>query len=176
MEIHHHKVKPIKNWRELAKEVGIIVLGVVIALGGEQAVEAIHHGGEVRELRRALDQELAWDLKSLQDTVDQTPCVMRRLDELDRWRKSFTSGHPLKLSAAIQEPSYPVFRTAAWRSVSGSTVDLMPLDKRIAYAQFYDGVDNNTRLRARNDEAWDALSEFEEAPLADLSRTDEDRP
>ncbi|MBV9062475.1 MAG: hypothetical protein JOY77_06055, partial [Alphaproteobacteria bacterium] len=39
-----HKPKPIRNWREFLKEVGIIVLGVSIALGAEQAVEAIHEG------------------------------------------------------------------------------------------------------------------------------------
>ena len=33
-----HKPKPIRNWREFLKEVGIIVLGVSIALAGEQAV------------------------------------------------------------------------------------------------------------------------------------------
>jgi len=36
MEIH--KPKPIHNWREFLKEVGIIVLGVGIALAAEQAV------------------------------------------------------------------------------------------------------------------------------------------
>ena len=49
MEVHH-KHGPLGNWREFAKEVGIIVLGVVIALGGEQVVEAVHHHFELRNL------------------------------------------------------------------------------------------------------------------------------
>ena len=39
MEIH--KPNPIHNFREFLKEVGIIVLGVLIALGAEQTVEAL---------------------------------------------------------------------------------------------------------------------------------------
>lgn len=55
----HHKHGPIRNWREFLKEYGIIVLGVLTALAGEQAVEAVHHHYEAKEVRDALDQELA---------------------------------------------------------------------------------------------------------------------
>jgi hypothetical protein len=43
MEIH--KPKAVHGWRELAKEVGIIVIGVLIALAAEQVVQRIewHH-------------------------------------------------------------------------------------------------------------------------------------
>jgi len=40
-----HKPKPIRNWRKFLKEVGFIVLGVSIALGGEQAVKYFHWKG-----------------------------------------------------------------------------------------------------------------------------------
>ena len=52
MEIH--RPKAVHSWRELLKEIGIIVIGVVIALGAEQAVESLHwmrqvDVGDVRE-------------------------------------------------------------------------------------------------------------------------------
>ena len=34
MEVH--KPKPIHTWRELASEVGVIIVGIVIALSAEQ--------------------------------------------------------------------------------------------------------------------------------------------
>jgi hypothetical protein len=37
MDVHTPK-QPIQSWRELAKEIGIIVVGVLIALGAEQAL------------------------------------------------------------------------------------------------------------------------------------------
>ena len=40
MEVHHNR-HPVRGWRDFLKEVGIIVLGVLIALGAEQAAVAI---------------------------------------------------------------------------------------------------------------------------------------
>ena len=40
MEIH--RPKPWHNLRELAKEVGVIAIGIAIALSGEQAIEWLH--------------------------------------------------------------------------------------------------------------------------------------
>jgi plasmid stability protein len=54
-----HLPKPFHNWREFLKEYGIIVLGVLTALGLEQAIEAIHHHSEVQEAREALNREMA---------------------------------------------------------------------------------------------------------------------
>ena len=48
-----HKPGPIQNWRDLLKEVGVIVLGVSIALGAEQAVEWLHWRSEVTAARAA---------------------------------------------------------------------------------------------------------------------------
>ena len=42
-----HLPKPLHGWRQLAGEVGIIVLGVLIALGFEQLVEAMRWRSEV---------------------------------------------------------------------------------------------------------------------------------
>ena len=56
-----HKPKPVRTWRELLGEIGIIVIGVLIALGAEQAIEAIHERSEAAQLRSALKAELADD-------------------------------------------------------------------------------------------------------------------
>src|SRR3569833_2969230 len=47
--MHFHLPKPLHGWREFVGEVGIIVTGVLIALGAEQAVEATHHRAQVDE-------------------------------------------------------------------------------------------------------------------------------
>lgn len=38
--MHFHLPKPLHGWREFAGEVGIVVFGVLIALGAEQVVGA----------------------------------------------------------------------------------------------------------------------------------------
>ena len=39
--MHIHLPKPLHGWREFLGEVGIIVIGVLIALGAEQVIEDI---------------------------------------------------------------------------------------------------------------------------------------
>ena len=44
------QLKPIHGWRVFAGEVGIIVIGVLIALGAQQVAED-WHGGSERAMR-----------------------------------------------------------------------------------------------------------------------------
>jgi hypothetical protein len=56
MEIH--KPKPVHSLREFLSEIVVIVCGVLIALGLEQAVEALHWGERVHEAKTAIHKEL----------------------------------------------------------------------------------------------------------------------
>jgi len=46
-----HVPKPLHGWREFAGEVGIIVLGVLIALGFGQLAQAFHDRASANEAR-----------------------------------------------------------------------------------------------------------------------------
>ena len=52
--MHFHLPKPLHGWREFVGEVGIIVLGVLIALGAEQVIDNLHSRNEVKQTRQAL--------------------------------------------------------------------------------------------------------------------------
>ena len=56
-----HKPKPWGGWPELLKEIGTIVIGVLIALGAEQAVEWAHWRVEVHNGREHLRDEISFD-------------------------------------------------------------------------------------------------------------------
>ena len=159
----HHKHGPIRNWREFLKEYGIIVLGVLTALAGEQVVEAVHHHYEAQELREALDQELTWDFEREKDSTDLQPCVEQRLDEVVRWADALAAGHRPKLDGWFDGPSHLINRTSVWRSAAGGTLDQIELDKRVAYALFYDHVEVNDGYRQQADQLWSDLAEFEPA-------------
>jgi hypothetical protein len=162
MEVHH-KHGPIRNWREFLKEYGIIVLGVLTALGAEQAVETIHHRTEVRETREALNEELGWNFASFAEAVDRSSCISARLGEIDRWQKSWADGRPKRFSHPIVTPSYITFHASVWRVSAGDAVSRMPLDQRIAYARLYDGFDLTDKQRALLDQSWADLSLYQNA-------------
>src|SRR5579864_4161644 len=92
--MHFHLPKPLHGWREFVGEVGIIVLGVLIALGAEQLVESIHSREELRQVRAALQGELADDRARWEYMSAAESCSLRRLNALDNWLAgSPTSAH-----------------------------------------------------------------------------------
>jgi len=83
MEIH--KPRPWHGLREFLKEVGIIVLGVLIALALEQAAEWAHWRQKTADLRGAMISELARDdAPQAYTRLATRRCLDQRLDELQR--------------------------------------------------------------------------------------------
>ena len=80
--MHFHLPKPMHGWRELVGEVGIIVVGVLIALGAEQLVETVHERRVANETRDAIRAEFNNSLASLALRGQSEPCVARRLGEV----------------------------------------------------------------------------------------------
>jgi len=74
--------KPLRGWRQLAWEVGIIVIGVLIALGAQQIVEGFHDRSVAAETRAEVTDELNSDLMSMVLRQAAEPCIERRLNEL----------------------------------------------------------------------------------------------
>ena len=79
---HFHISKPLHGWREFAREVGIIVLGVLIALTAEQLVQAFHEWLSSLDARNSVRAEIGANLRVLMARVELQPCVDRRLDEI----------------------------------------------------------------------------------------------
>src|SRR4051794_2175337 len=97
-----HKPRPFHGWRELLKEIGIIVVGVLIALGAEQAVAGLHEQRVAQEARESIRAEIAVGLGRMDVRAKTEACVSRRLDEAaaliatnPRVRQVVWIGHPL---------------------------------------------------------------------------------
>jgi hypothetical protein len=171
--MHLHLPKPLHGWRELAGEVGIIVVGVLIALGAEQIVGTIHGNAEVREFRRAVDNELAYDLGAYQQRLMLGPCVRARLAELDHAIASDRAGRPVRLHGLSRWPVSFSLRTSVWSGRTGDLETRIPLSTRLAYGAIYDDLANYDVHRIDERTAWQELADFDDAPAlsnADLMR------
>src|SRR4051794_1899044 len=102
--MHFYLPKPLHGWRAFAGEVGIIVIGVLIALAAEQFVQMLHWRSEARDIRRAVDREAALNLGSFAFNQMQRKCTWRRLNELKQVLEDSRSGQPIHLAAAISQP------------------------------------------------------------------------
>src|SRR5579872_3806991 len=94
-----HKPKAVHNWRELLTEIGVIVIGVLLALGAEQTVEALHWQAKVRDVQDAMRQELRDDDgPQAYLRVAVRTCLVQQLDAIQR---AIEAGRPRKEIAAL---------------------------------------------------------------------------
>ncbi|MBS0373265.1 MAG: hypothetical protein JSR73_01685 [Proteobacteria bacterium] len=133
MEIH--KPKPPHSWRELGSEVGVIAIGIVIALSAEQIVEAVHWKHKVERVEQDLRKELGDSLGYAVEQQQMHSCVSGYLDALqnailrsdsDTIKKLYEIGIPLD--------AHP-WRSSSWTAaLSGQVADHLSHDKVAAYS------------------------------------------
>lgn len=116
--MHFHLPKPLHGWREFAGEVGIIVIGVLIALGAEQVVERWHSDAQANQARATLRAEIGDDdLPQAYVRLAIAPCLDAQLKRL----QSAVDNHMPRDQFAVLARAYlPPARTwddEAWGAV-----------------------------------------------------------
>jgi hypothetical protein len=157
--MHFHLPRPLHGWRALAGEVGIIVLGVLIALGAGQLVETIHARSEVAQFRSAVDVELSNNLAAYRYRIEQEPCVKRRLAELREWMDADAGNHPVP-TGEIGRPSIYSFLSSTWKSSSTDVMNHLSLEAREHYAALYDFAGLIDDQLGQEEEIWRSLNAF----------------
>ena len=136
--MHFHLPKPLHGWREFVGEVGIIVVGVLIALGAEQLVETQHWQKRVAEAREDLHTELAGDLFNALERMRFEGCVGRRLDRLSEMIDHPPSRPWKLLPGGRGLVPIRVWSSSGWDSaIAAGAVSHMSREERSQYASLY---------------------------------------
>ncbi len=116
--MHFRLPKPLHGWREFAGEVGIIVIGVLIALGAEQFVEKARDRQEAAKTEQVIRNEIGLNLGRLQSRMAIYPCVRRRIDELQKRIDGAGSGSAFATPNWVGRPQYWTFLNSRWDAES----------------------------------------------------------
>lgn len=139
--MHVHLPKPLHGWRALVGEIGIIVVGVLIALSAEQLVQSIHEREDVAQLRAALRGELADDRARWEGIRVRDRCTQQRLDALSHWLASATPG--VRLAGNPYRLFLFNMHSSAWDLAKTSPAAAhIPLKERLTDASLYAAIDN----------------------------------
>ena len=134
------KLKPPHGWRTVAWELGIVTLGVLIALAAQQVADSINQRSEVRQLVGALRAELGDDRARWEHIRNSDPCTLQRLDALERWKATAPANE--KLNRAYRLFLWNM-HSAAWDLAKTSdTTASIPLQERLTIASLYDAINN----------------------------------
>jgi hypothetical protein len=120
--LHFHLPKPLHGWRALAGEIGIIVVGVLIALGAQQLAEDWHQRAELRDAEAAMTSELRDD--DLPQAYTRAAITRCYADQLDSIESAIASGDRTRV-LALARGYAPVIRTwddQAWQAALASQV------------------------------------------------------
>ena len=134
-----HKPKPWHGLREFLKEYVIIVVGVLTALAGEQIVETLHRHEEVEQARAALKLEVRHNLTNALLSAREDRCLGQ---VLVLWEAYAAGG----AKPPVMRGSYSGLSSTVWDTTKSNAVANMPLDERVAFADFYAAVVNQLSL------------------------------
>ena len=81
--MHVHKPKVLHGLREFMGEISVIIVGVIIALGLEQTVEAWHWAEQTRETENALRSEIQASINAVAERQALDDCMKRQLAALE---------------------------------------------------------------------------------------------
>ncbi len=141
--MHFHLPKPLHGWREFAGEVGIIVLGVLIALGAEQVVEAAHQRQEGAAAEKIIRSEVALNLGRLQSRMQIHGCVLRRIDQIQALLDGASSNPEIVTPGWVGRPQYWSFLNSRWQAESqAGRAALVDSDRLSDYGMMYARMEN----------------------------------
>lgn len=159
---------PINGWRQFSGEVGIIVVGVLIALGAQQVVEDRHWRGQVAEARASLDNQLVESEYASRELIAGADCIDRQLRFLD----DIIAGDRPARRLNVQIGGLRLWSTSAWdAAISSGAVAHMPPETRNIYADLFSFT---AAMRDLNNKAFEASTDLKtlerHTDLTDVSR------
>lgn len=116
--MHVHLPKPLHGWRSFVGEVGIIVLGVLIALGAEQLVEQLHQRREAAQADDIVRGELAYNLGRLRSRLEIRSCVDARISQVERLLDEAATQPQIPHPIWIGRPQYWTLQSSRWDAES----------------------------------------------------------
>lgn len=146
--------KPLNGWRVFAGEVGIIVLGVLIALGASQLVENWQWRQQVKQADEVFREEMTDATLNAYMQLAIEPCLRAQLAEIKNkldapagtWRglgeklnwAGVDSAEPKTPVPYSGSSGFAVITTAGWENaLANGTVDHLPLTRTIMLSRAY---------------------------------------
>lgn len=122
-----HKPKPVHSLREFLSEILVVVCGILIAIGLEQAVETLHWAETVHEAKSSIHTDLVLASVLIQERLAHEACADAYLDALAsavasspaQWRPrpaDYCGFHHAAVYATLIRP----WPTEVWRSIEAA--------------------------------------------------------
>jgi hypothetical protein len=166
--MHIHVPKPIHGWKQFFNEVFVIVIGIAIALTGEQLLETWREHHQADKSLGAIEDELKVNLGRMKSRVETAGCIDRRLNEIAAYIEA-PSG--TKRPTWVGRPQFWSMQTSAVQAArSYGSLTVLPREEQMAIATVYGAMAQFADIEKDEQWAWAELRSITED--RDLSDSD----
>ena len=143
----------VHSWRDFFVHIATIVIGLLIAVGLEQAVESIHHHNEVAETRRALAEEREQNRETFRRNAESylgTAALFQNNLRVFNYLREHPGTPQAKLPGVVLfPPNVFEIATASWITAGETSVlSMMPREEVTKISETY--FDLNRALEGYN--------------------------
>lgn len=136
--MHVDLPKPLHGWRVFFGEVGVVVLGVLIALAAQQVANGLNERAEARDARQSIQNELATYQARLESRWGVRECISRRLGEIQALLDGAEGGGAIDTPNWVGRPQTWTLLTVRWDASSQSgRAALLPAQELADYGLMY---------------------------------------
>ena len=152
------RLRPRDGWRPFLGEVGVIILGVLIALGLGAVATEIGWQVETRSARKAIGLELGEAVGQGLERVRIYDCVEKRLDQVSEIIEQGSATGRLPPVGDIGLPAFHTWNHGSWDSiVSAQTASHFNREELAAYVAAYEYITGLGESAAQEFDAWTRL-------------------
>jgi hypothetical protein len=129
---------PVRSLKDFLVHLGIVTLGILIALGLEQLVEAHHRANLAKIAVAGFRKELAYNENAVKDVLARMPELHGKIDRAIALLSSEPSSGTRQEPIAYPGISVDLVSTANWETaIATQALNELPFDAVTRYAQAY---------------------------------------
>ena len=158
-------LRPREGWRAFAGEVGVVVLGVLLALGAQEIAETIDDRSEAAATRESLANEIEESLAVLELRKAAQPCIDRRLKELRAIVNDWGRTGSFETPRWVSQATWFAFDTARFEAAqSAGRLALLPSDEQYRFGLVVESLKTFRDIQKRETDAWSTLRMLQSGP------------
>lgn len=129
------------HWGDWAREILIVVIGVLIALAAGEAADALNWRQQVRAAEQAMNSDITANLAFAAEQAMLEPCVDRYLDAVAAATRAHDAAAIRRMVAIGRPFAARPWRTTAWdAALSTEVANHFPPGRLARYAALFAGV------------------------------------
>ena len=158
-------LRPLEGWRAFAGEVGVVVLGVLLALGAQEIAETIDDRSEAAATRESLANEIEESLAVLELRKAAQPCIDRRLTELRAIVNDWGRTGSFETPRWVSQATWFAFDTARFEAAqSAGRLALLPSEEQYRFGLVVESLKTFRDIQKRETDAWSTLRMLQSGP------------